>query len=75
MFFSELGSMNGECFAPFLSNPYVNMGMYIAYYWTTLVAMLILYKVNPPPFTRIPTHMHSKVICFWEDRHFSCFFS
>uniref|UniRef100_A0A914C990 G-protein coupled receptors family 1 profile domain-containing protein n=2 Tax=Acrobeloides nanus TaxID=290746 RepID=A0A914C990_9BILA len=41
---SELGSTNGDCFAPFLSNPYVNMGMYIAYYWTTLVAMLILYK-------------------------------
>jgi muscarinic acetylcholine receptor M3 len=35
---------NGECFAPFLSNPYVNMGMYLAYYWTTLIAMLILYK-------------------------------
>ncbi|CAD6184987.1 unnamed protein product [Caenorhabditis auriculariae] len=33
-----------ECSAPFLSNPYVNMGMYVAYYWTTLVAMLILYK-------------------------------
>ncbi|KAK0397291.1 hypothetical protein QR680_002068 [Steinernema hermaphroditum] len=33
-----------ECYAPFLSNPYVNMGMYVAYYWTTLVAMLILYK-------------------------------
>ncbi|CCD64566.1 putative muscarinic acetylcholine receptor gar-1 [Caenorhabditis elegans] len=38
-------SMSGaECSAPFLSNPYVNMGMYVAYYWTTLVAMLILYK-------------------------------
>uniref|UniRef100_A0A1I7XCY7 G_PROTEIN_RECEP_F1_2 domain-containing protein n=1 Tax=Heterorhabditis bacteriophora TaxID=37862 RepID=A0A1I7XCY7_HETBA len=38
-------SMTGtECSAPFLSNPYVNMGMYVAYYWTTLVAMLILYK-------------------------------
>uniref|UniRef100_A0A914I799 G-protein coupled receptors family 1 profile domain-containing protein n=1 Tax=Globodera rostochiensis TaxID=31243 RepID=A0A914I799_GLORO len=35
---------NGECYAPFLANPYVNMGMYLAYYWTTLVAMLILYK-------------------------------
>ncbi|VDL77575.1 unnamed protein product [Nippostrongylus brasiliensis] len=35
-----------ECSAPFLSNPYVNMGMYVAYYWTTLVAMLILYKVR-----------------------------
>ncbi|VDM61567.1 unnamed protein product [Angiostrongylus costaricensis] len=33
-----------ECSAPFLSNPYVNMGMYVVYYWTTLVAMLILYK-------------------------------
>ncbi|GMR62706.1 hypothetical protein PMAYCL1PPCAC_32901, partial [Pristionchus mayeri] len=33
-----------ECSAPFLTNPFVNMGMYVAYYWTTLVAMLILYK-------------------------------
>ncbi|PIO75477.1 7 transmembrane receptor [Teladorsagia circumcincta] len=33
-----------ECSAPFLSNPYVNMGMYLVYYWTTLIAMLILYK-------------------------------
>lgn len=42
-----LSSMSGsECSAPFLSNPYVNMGMYVAYYWTTLVAMLILYKVR-----------------------------
>ncbi|KAI1713247.1 7 transmembrane receptor (rhodopsin family) domain-containing protein [Ditylenchus destructor] len=37
-------SSNGECYAPFLSNPYVNMSMYVAYYWTTLIAMLILYK-------------------------------
>ncbi|GMT08550.1 hypothetical protein PENTCL1PPCAC_30724, partial [Pristionchus entomophagus] len=38
-------SMSGsECSAPFLTNPFVNMGMYVAYYWTTLVAMLILYK-------------------------------
>ncbi|VDN53974.1 unnamed protein product [Dracunculus medinensis] len=36
--------INGECAAPFLSNPYVNMSMYLAYYWTTLLAMLILYK-------------------------------
>uniref|UniRef100_A0A0K0D3E5 Copper transporter n=1 Tax=Angiostrongylus cantonensis TaxID=6313 RepID=A0A0K0D3E5_ANGCA len=35
-----------ECSAPFLTNPYVNMGMYVIYYWTTLVAMLILYKVG-----------------------------
>ncbi|CAJ0943583.1 unnamed protein product, partial [Mesorhabditis belari] len=41
----EAGSMEGdECSAPFLANPYVNMGMYVSYYWTTLVAMLILYK-------------------------------
>ncbi|UMM42092.1 hypothetical protein L5515_018060 [Caenorhabditis briggsae] len=41
----QSNSMSGtECSAPFLSNPYVNMGMYVAYYWTTLVAMLILYK-------------------------------
>uniref|UniRef100_A0A1I8B5P3 G_PROTEIN_RECEP_F1_2 domain-containing protein n=1 Tax=Meloidogyne hapla TaxID=6305 RepID=A0A1I8B5P3_MELHA len=35
---------NGECYAPFLANPFVNMSMYLAYYWTTLIAMLILYK-------------------------------
>uniref|UniRef100_A0A914VFR4 G-protein coupled receptors family 1 profile domain-containing protein n=1 Tax=Plectus sambesii TaxID=2011161 RepID=A0A914VFR4_9BILA len=33
-----------ECAAPFLANPYVNMSMYLAYYWTTLIAMLLLYK-------------------------------
>ncbi|VDK62595.1 unnamed protein product [Onchocerca ochengi] len=38
------GLVNGECAAPFLTNPYVNMGMYLVYYWTTLIAMLILYK-------------------------------
>ncbi|VDN06856.1 unnamed protein product [Thelazia callipaeda] len=41
---SSTGLVNGECAAPFLANPYVNMGMYVVYYWTTLVAMLILYK-------------------------------
>ncbi|KAM3726031.1 putative muscarinic acetylcholine receptor [Dirofilaria immitis] len=38
------GLINGECAAPFLTNPYVNMGMYVVYYWTTLIVMLILYK-------------------------------
>lgn len=33
-----------ECYAPFLKDPFVNMAMYLGYYWTTLVAMLILYK-------------------------------
>ncbi|KHN82192.1 putative muscarinic acetylcholine receptor gar-1 [Toxocara canis] len=41
---SASGMGGTECSAPFLSNPYVNMGMYVVYYWTTLVAMLILYK-------------------------------
>lgn len=45
-----------ECSAPFLTNPFVNMGMYVAYYWTTLVAMLILYKVSIR-ITRIGTDM------------------
>uniref|UniRef100_A0A1I7W124 G_PROTEIN_RECEP_F1_2 domain-containing protein n=1 Tax=Loa loa TaxID=7209 RepID=A0A1I7W124_LOALO len=38
------GLINGECVAPFLTNPYVNMSLYVVYYWTTLIAMLILYK-------------------------------
>ncbi|VDO33540.1 unnamed protein product [Onchocerca flexuosa] len=38
------GLVNDECAAPFLTNPYINMGMYLVYYWTTLIAMLILYK-------------------------------
>lgn len=42
----ERAEHSTECSAPFLSNPYVNMGMYVAYYWTTLIAMLILYKVS-----------------------------
>lgn len=33
-----------KCYAPFLNDPYVNMSMYIAYYWTTLVAMSVLYR-------------------------------
>jgi hypothetical protein len=32
-----------QCFAPFLDNQWVNMAMYFSYYWSTLVAMLILY--------------------------------
>ncbi|KAI6218841.1 CRE-GAR-1 protein [Aphelenchoides fujianensis] len=33
-----------ECYAPFLANPYVNASLYVVYYWSTLVAMLILYQ-------------------------------
>jgi hypothetical protein len=32
-----------NCYAPFLSNKWVNMAMYFSYYWSTLIAMLILY--------------------------------
>ena len=33
-----------DCYAPFLNDPYLNMSMYIVYYWSFLVAMLILYR-------------------------------
>jgi len=33
-----------KCYAPFLNDPFVNMTMYIVYYWTTLVAMSVLYR-------------------------------
>ena len=32
------------CYAPFLNDPFVNMTMYLVYYWSTLIAMLILYR-------------------------------
>lgn len=31
------------CYAPFLANPFVNMALYLTYYWTVLVAIIILY--------------------------------
>ncbi|VDO34790.1 unnamed protein product [Brugia timori] len=42
---SLIGVTKGECAVPFLTNPYVNMGLYVVYYWAALIAMLIPYKV------------------------------
>ncbi|CDW55320.1 G protein linked acetylcholine receptor [Trichuris trichiura] len=33
-----------KCYAPFLNDPFVNMSLYIAYYWTILIAMSVLYR-------------------------------
>lgn len=69
---------SSDCSAPFLSNPYVNMGMYVAYYWTTLVAMLILYQVGaagPPAVTQcqaggqIVFHTSSPLFFFFQGIH------
>ncbi|CDW56625.1 G protein linked acetylcholine receptor GAR 2a [Trichuris trichiura] len=32
-----------ECMAPFMVDPYFNMSMYISYYWSTLIVMIVLY--------------------------------
>ncbi|VDO97541.1 unnamed protein product [Soboliphyme baturini] len=43
-FTGETIEQTDKCYAPFLNDPYVNMSMYIVYYWTILIAISVLYR-------------------------------
>lgn len=33
-----------KCYAPFLNDPFLNMAMYLVYYWAVVAAMIVLYR-------------------------------